>query len=491
MFTYEPLYTTAQVRRIDADAIRLSGDDGYGLMQKAAGFALRCLRERWPKVRSVRVLAGPGNNGGDALVLARLACRQGFRVKTYLLGHKPTKLSGAAAQAYADFVRSGLILEEELPAASLHDGDLIIDGLFGTGFARALGGEALDWVEQTNAAREHGIPVLALDIPSGLNADTGRASGSHVQADLTASFVARKFGHDLGHAIDACGELRFSALGVHPASERAIPVVARRLRGVSWPRRASNAHKGSTGHLVILAGQKRFAGASVLAAHGALRAGVGKVSLVADSDPLVHPSLWPEVMRPVFRNSEEFISCVSPATALCLGPGLGRDDDHRALLLRFAAKDVAQVWDADALWALAQWPELQSPRSILTPHPGEAGMLLKRSTAEIQNDRLSALLGLVERYRCTVVLKGARTLVGAPGITPVVIPQGNPSMAVGGMGDVLAGVIASLCAQGFTANDAAIAGAWLLASTADEVARHRGYSLLPHDILNGMRVITA
>ncbi len=484
MFEIDPLYSVRQVREIDARAIQRAGDDGYALMQKAAAFAWSCVVECHPQLSAMTVLAGPGNNGGDALVLARIAASQGVGVQVHLLGHEPEKLRGAAARAYADFAAAGLKLESAQPASA----PVIVDGIFGTGLTRAPRDEAAQWVDWLNAQRRtRGSWVLALDIPSGLNADTGLGAGSHVRADCTTSFVARKWGHDLGAAIDACGELRFDALGVSAIDRAGIEPVAGRLAAVRWPRRSVDSHKGIAGHVLLLGGIARYGGATVLAAHGALRSGCGKATILTESAE-IHPALWPEVMRFAARTKNEVIGLSSEADVLCLGPGLGRDEGQLARLKLLRRAPRPQIWDADALWALAQWPDLQPDELVITPHPGEAAALLGWTTQAVQSDRAAALEALVQRWNCVTVLKGARTLVGAPGKIPVVVPQGNPGMAVGGMGDVLAGVIAGLCAQGFAPWEAAVAGAWSLADAADRVASQRGYSLLPHDVLDSLRV---
>lgn len=488
MFTFEPLFSTAQVRQIDAEAIRRAGDDGYQLMQKAAGFALRCLREYWPQARRLVVLAGPGNNGGDAFVLARMAAAEGFQLRSYLLGSQAAKLRGAAAKAFADFESSGMQLVSEHPKTCSESPDVIVDGLFGTGLSRAIDGEAQDWLHWIKAQHEDGVGVLALDIPSGLNADSGLAVGDYVHADLTTSFVARKFGHDLGDAIDASSTLRFSDLGVIPSCEMQSQAIAQRLVAVRWPKRQLNAHKGTAGHVGIVGGQPQYAGASVMAAHAALRSGAGKVSLLCDGARMDHAALFPEVMRHSFHDEPEFENLSEAMSSVCVGPGLGREQRQKTILKSLHKLDRPQVWDADALWGLGHWPDFIPRRCVITPHPGEAAQLLGTSTQAIQRDRHAALQKLVVKFGCTVVLKGARTLVGSPGEVPVVVPQGNPAMAVGGMGDVLAGLIAGLCAQGHSEREAAIGGAWLLASTADAVAQEKGQSMLPQDLLARMRV---
>jgi len=484
MFEFDPLYSVRQVREIDARAIQRTSDDGYALMQKAAAFAWDCLIARHEKPDTVTVLAGPGNNGGDALVFARLAAAQGVTVHAHLLGDAPEQLRGAAAQAFAEFQAAGLQLEARPPVRAA----IIVDGLFGTGLTRAPRDEAAAWIDWVNQQREcAGAWVLALDIPSGLNADTGLATGSHVQADCTTSFVARKWGHDLGAAIDACGELAFSSLGVSAEDHVGIDPVAERLRGVRWPQRSMSCHKGLAGHVLLAGGIPRYGGATVLAAHGALRSGCGKATVLSEHADL-HPALWPEVMRFAARTKNEVVGLSSEADALCIGPGLGRDEGQLARLKLLRRAPRPQVWDADALWALANWPDLRPQTLLITPHPGEAAALLGWTTQAVQSDRAAALAALVQRWECVTVLKGARTLVGAPGRTPVVIPQGNPGMAVGGMGDILAGVVAGLCAQGFSPWQAAIAGAWVLAESADRVSSQRAHSLLPHDVLEAMRV---
>lgn len=488
MFSYDPVFTAADVGKIDALAISRLGDDGAILMQRAADHALRCLRQMAPPgatfVREIAVLAGPGNNGGDALLLAAGAQRQGYRVTLYGLEGTPAAWTGAAAKAWAAAQAAGLSLRPELPAQAP---GLVVDGLFGTGLARPLRGLAAEWVQWIERARQRGAGVLALDIPSGLNADTGQADGVHVVADLTATFVARKVGLDLGQAIDACGRVCFDALGVRAAEVASRTPVAQRLRSLSLPARARNAHKGVAGHVVIVGGRPALAGASVLAAHAALRGGAGKVSLLADPSAQ-YPSLWPEVMRVETRSKNDLIGLAGAASALCVGPGLGRDDDVLPRLQVIRRAPRPQVWDADALFALSRWPDLRPQTVILTPHPGEAATLLGWTTAEVQRDRVAALTALVERWRCPVVLKGARTLVAWPGTLPIIIPQGYPGLATGGMGDVLAGLIAALCAQGLTPEQAAVVGPYLLAHTADQLRPACGDSLLPQDILNHLRM---
>lgn len=469
------MYSVAQVRRIDAAAIAQQGDDGYALMEQAGYFAWRTLLRVWPQARRLCILAGPGNNGGDALIVARLALQHGLDVRVHALSASP-QWRGAAAHAWQEYARVG----GRLCAAAPHAAAVIVDGLFGTGLTRALSGQALDWVQWAQSQKSQGCGVLALDIPSGLHADTGRALGPVLRADHTVSFVARKLGHDLGDAIDACGELHFSRLGVAWPAAETEPPQAWRVQAWQRPPRLPATHKGHCGHVLLLVGQGQFAGAGRFAAGGALRAGAGKVSQLVQ-DPLNHQRDWAEVMCPAWADLPTLLPA---ADVLCVGPGLGRDPGAQQWLPPAAAQALPQVWDADALWWLAQQPQrLQGVAAVLTPHPGEAATLLGVSTAQVQTDRMAALDALVQRFQCVVVLKGARTLIAAPGELPRCIPQGNPAMATGGMGDVLAGVVSGLWAQGLNALDAATCGAFLVGRAADRAALTTGAALLPHDLL--------
>nr|MBV6628483.1 NAD(P)H-hydrate dehydratase [Oceanococcus sp. HetDA_MAG_MS8] len=469
------MYSVAQVRRIDASAIAQQGDDGYALMEQAGYFAWRTLQRAFPRARRLCVLAGPGNNGGDALIVARLALQQGLDVQVYALS-PAAQWRGAAGRAWQEYSKAGGVLCTDAPRSA----EVIVDGLFGTGLTRSLSGQAADWVQWALDQKAGGSGVLALDIPSGLDADTGQALGPVLFADHTVSFVAPKLGHDLGDAIDACGRLHFSSLGVSwPEASLEAPQ-AWRVQTCQRPARLPATHKGHCGHVLLLAGRGQFAGAGRFAAGGALRAGAGKVSQLVQ-DPAAHPQDWPEVMHPSWSELPQLLPSVD---VLCVGPGLGRGEQDQPGLPPMAAKALPQVWDADALWWLAQQPQrLEGVSAVLTPHPGEAATLLGLSTAEVQADRLGTLQALVQRYQCVVVLKGARTLVGAPGTTPRCVPQGNPAMATGGMGDVLAGLISGLWAQGLSAFDAATFGAYLLGRAADRAADNIGAALLPHDLL--------
>lgn len=475
MFKFDPMYSVAQVRRIDAAAIARQGDDGYALMEQAGYFAWRTLLRVFTHARRLCILAGPGNNGGDALVLARLAQHQGLDVQLYALDPNP-QWSGAAGQAWQEYRKAG----GQLCAGDPRSAQVIVDGLFGTGLTRALSGRAQAWVQWAQSQKEQGSGVLALDIPSGLDADSGQALGPVVFADHTVSFVARKLGHDLGDAINACGVVHFSSLGVDWPSPEAEPPLAWRVQDCRRAARLPATHKGDCGHVLVLAGQGQFAGAGRFAAAGALRAGAGKVSQLV-RDPLASQRDWAEVMCPAWSDLPDLVAA---ADVLCVGPGLGREPGSEHSLPPASAHSKPQVWDADALWWLAAQPQrIQGVSAILTPHPGEAATLLGISTAQVQADRMAALQALVQRFECVVVLKGARTLVAGPAQQTRCIPQGNPAMATGGMGDVLAGVISGLWAQGFSALDAATYGAYLVARAADRAARTMGPALLPHDLL--------
>ena len=442
-----PLYSAQQVRNLDACAIHDCAIDGYTLMQRAAGSAWRLLRQHWPAARSVGVLVGPGNNGGDALVLAQLAQREGCAVQVWMLAD-PARLRGEAGLAWDDFCAAGLTVANA--DAELAGCDVLVDGLLGTGLSRAVDPAFGDLIARVNAS---GKPVLALDLPSGISADRGVVMGAAVRADLTLSFIGRKQGLYSAAALDYVGQRVFCDLDV-PARvyERETPSawLLPEHAPLSWlPRRARDSHKGRHGHVLAIGGAPGYSGAIRLCAGAALRSGAGLVSV------LTHPQCRAEVAtsRPELMvraiHPEDFsalATALQRATVVAIGPGLDTNEWGRALLAQCLSIDVPVVLDADALNLMdlqAEWPA----RCVITPHPGEAARLLQITTGEVQADRYAAARHLAEATGAVVVLKGAGTLVASAQGEVLVCAQGNPGMACAGMGDVLTGVIAAALAQ--------------------------------------------
>lgn len=480
-----PLFRAEDARAIDRRAIEGLGIPAFELMSRAGAAAWRLLRERWPHVRRIGVACGPGNNGGDGYVVARLALEAGCRVALVALDQAR---SAEARQAAADWQAAGgrtRGFDGVLPEV-----DLWVDALFGIGLTRAPEGAARELIAAIDVA---GVPVLALDAPSGVDADSGHVPGAAVRADCTLSFIAAKRGLHTGAALDRVGDVLLDALDLPLAAFEDTPPAAMLLRPAHLRRwlapRARDSHKGRHGHVLCIGGDLGMGGAVRLCAEAALRAGAGLVSAATRGEHVAAIlAARPEVMARGIEDAGDFSPLLERADVLALGPGLGRGDWGWSLWTAALQSGKPVVLDADALGLLAAQPLALPASAVLTPHPGEAARLLDTDTAEVQRNRFRAAEALAERFAAVVVLKGAGTVVAAPGETPAVIAAGNPGMATGGMGDVLTGVIAALLGQGLSTFDAACAGVLLHAAAGDAAAAEGGArGLLPSDLMTPLR----
>ncbi|HEV2321881.1 MAG TPA: NAD(P)H-hydrate dehydratase [Gammaproteobacteria bacterium] len=482
----EALFTAAQVRDLDRAAIEGAGIPALELMQRAGLGAWRILANQWPGAERVLVLCGAGNNAGDGYVLAAEARVQGRRV-TLLTLADPIKLPATAAEMRGRYLKAGGVetrFNGKLPLA-----DVIVDALLGTGLDRPLQGEWLRAVEAVNAAS---IPVLSLDIPTGLNADTGVEMTGAVRADVTVTFIGLKTGLFTGAGPECCGLLRFDDLEV-PASvytstlPRALRLRSSGMREQHLPARRRDAHKGDFGHVLVVGGDHGMGGAARLAAEAALRSGAGLVS-VATRREHVQALLagLPEAMVRAVEAPEELPPLLARSSVVAIGPGLGQDVWGMALLEQILATSLPLVVDADALNLLAKSPWKRG-NWILTPHPGEAARLLGSDTARLQGDRYAAAEDIARCFGAVTVLKGSGSLIAAPGETTSVCTAGNPGMAAPGMGDVLSGVIAALVAQGLGLPDAARMGVYVHASAGDLAARQGERGLMARDLMEPLR----
>ncbi len=490
MFDYDPhnaLYRAAQVRELDRQAIEVQGIPGLTLMQRAGAFSFRVLRETWPLAERICVICGLGNNAGDGYVIARLAHEAGLAVRVLQLGDS-SRLRGDARQCSDDLVAAGIV-PEPFTTASLSEADVLVDAVFGTGLDRAVSGSWAVALESVNRAR---AAVMAVDIPSGLNADSGGIMGVAVRADLTPTFIGMKQGLLTGAGPDCCGRILFDDLGVPEAiyaavSPAAIALDLYRLPQL-LPRRRRAAHKGDFGHVLIVAGEAGYAGAARMAAEAAARCGAGLVSLATRAGHAQLVSmLRPEIMCHGIETATGLGPLLQRASVVGIGPGLGQAAWGRAMLARTLETDLPLVVDADALNLLAAEP-MRRDNWILTPHPGEAARLLGCENAEVQADRFAAATAIQARYGGVCVLKGAGTLVVA-GERPIgLCDGGNPGMASGGMGDVLTGVISALLAQRMGVPDAAALGVCIHARAGDRAADSGGErGLLATDLLEELR----
>ena len=476
-------YSSAQVRELDRRAIA-GGIPGHELMQRAAAAAWRELVRRWPKAERIAVLCGPGNNGGDGYELARLARRAGRDVALCHVG--APKGGDAAAARKAWLADGGKAVEFR---GDTFDADVVVDALFGIGLARAPDGDAQAAILAVNAARSAGAGVLALDVPSGLDADRGAAAGDAVRADLTVTFIGAKPGLHTGAGPDHAGQVVFDDLRVPPAVYDGVEAHAEALRAESLaamlPRRPRTAHKGDMGHVLLVGGDLGMAGAILLAARAALRAGAGWVSVATrEAHAAALTAAQPELMCHGVEEPRALRALLDRASVVALGPGLGRSEWSRGLWSQAMSAPQPAVLDADGLNWLAENPSRRDDW-VLTPHPGEAARLLGATTGAVQGDRAASARALRDRYGGVAVLKGAGTLVQGTGLA--LCPHGNPGMAAGGMGDVLCGLVAGLLAQGLGPENAARAGVLVHALAADRAAARGERGLVPSDLLAEFR----
>lgn len=462
------LYLAEQVRQLDA-ALIAAGTPGFELMQRAAQATWQALLQKWPEAGELTVLTGHGNNAGDGYLIAWLAQRAGWVVRVITVAD-PSRLQGDAALAWQAAVAAGIRIEHWPAEAELRG--VVVDALLGTGLSGEVREPCAAAIKQINTS---GLPVVAVDIPSGLSADSGAALGCAVRAHLTVTFIGLKPGLFTGDGVDCCGTVVFADLQADPEIVRTIPVVAQRLSVETitrLPARSRNAHKGCFGHVLVVGGDRGMGGAPLLCAEAALRSGAGLVSL-ATREEHVPAALArrPEIMCRGVASANQLLGLGEQATVCVFGPGLGQSSWGRSLLSIAPSLTARQVWDADALNLLAAGQAAVKAGSVLTPHPGEAARLLKLSTAQVQADRLSAVKRLAVEYQCVAILKGAGTLIAAPEGRVALCDRGHPAMAGAGLGDVLAGLVGALLAQGMASFDAACLAVLLHARAGERLGR--------------------
>ncbi len=466
------LFDNAGMRALDAAGLALPGMAPGELMERAGQALLAVVRREWPQARRIGILCGPGNNGGDGYVLARLAAEAGLEVRVHG-GPSRARPESDGRRAHARWREGGgevHALEDFDPAAA----DLWVDCLFGIGLERPLTDAYGALIEQLNAS---GAPVLAADVPSGVDIDTGRVLGQAVRAERTLTMIADKLGLHTGGAVDCAGEVEVARLDLPGTVAEGIAPVARHLGPANWreylPARRPGVHKGDCGHVLVVGGAPGYSGAARLAATAALRAGAGRVTLATHPDHAAWANLErPELMVQGIRDTGELQALMRRVDVVVVGPGLGQDAWGRGMWLAVADAELARVVDADALNLLAEAPR-RGEGWILTPHPGEAARLQGTDAGSIEADRPGQVRDLAGRLGGVVLLKGAGTLVAGPeaGLLTCVT-GGHPGMATAGSGDVLTGIIAALRGQGADARTAAEVGAaWHCAAAC--VARDR------------------
>ena len=470
------LYSAGAVRELDRIAIEDRGVPGIVLMKRAGRSAFEALLRRWPGPEKITVYCGSGNNGGDGYIVAALAAARRLPVEVIQVG-APEKLGGAAREARDYAVREGVAMTPLESAVPPSEG-VIVDALLGTG----LKGEVRDpYATVIETINRSGLPVLAIDIPSGLCADSGALLGHCVSANLTVTFIGRKGGLYTNRGPARCGELLFDDLGVPADIYEGVSGECRLLQWqeirTALPGRDRDAHKGLFGHVMVVGGDSGMGGAALMAAEAALRAGAGLVSVATRPEHVAAIlARRPEVMAAGVISGQELEPLLERPDVLVVGPGLGQSPWSEQLLQKALAAGLPMLLDADALNILSagrvgRGADLSA--SVITPHPGEAARLLATDTGAVQKDRFAAVRRLREKWGATTVLKGAGSLI-ASGEGVALCPYGNGGMAVGGMGDLLSGVIGSLMAQGFSPGRAAEAGVCLHAVAGDDAVVEAG-----------------
>lgn len=483
------IYTAAQCKALDRSAILNLGIPGYKLMQRAAQAALSLIHQEWPKIRSLSIWVGSGNNGGDGVALARFAHELGWRVQLVIPDQSVrVRAKGEAAQAWADLPAS--IAPERYSEALTPSGELIIDALLGIGVTGEVKDPIKSMIERINKLDKK---VLSLDLPSGLDCDKGCSLGATVRADVTLTFITNKLGWLINQGPEFSGKRFWAGLGLPASIDTSIHPVAQMTHQGQLsrllPRRSKLAHKGRFGVVLVIGGNLGMGGAAILAAEAALRSGAGRVILATRSEHVTASlARIPEVMVRGVDSQSEIEPLIAAADVVVIGPGLGRDDWARCLLdvsLRFKKP---RIFDADALNLISEMSLHPEGEFIFTPHAAEAARLIGSTVSHVVADPLAAVKLLVEHYQGCQVLKGAGTLCcSLDGIS--VCDRGNPGMATAGMGDTLSGIISGLVAQGLSVFDAASLGVWVHAVAADKVAEEGEIGMIASDLLPRLRSV--
>ena len=475
-----------RMKAADQAAIAERGIDSLFLMENAAGFICRAAEDYLGENRTAAVFCGPGNNGGDGVAAARMLYEQGVAVRTYLVGRREKMTADTRAMEEKLNAAGGVLLDfrsedHEIAAWTARAG-VIVDAIFGVGLSRPLAGDALAAVQMINSSR---APVVSADIASGVSADSGCVLGEAVRADCTVTFSRAKPGHFVEPGCVYCGELRVADIGIPRdlVAASGCGVFAIHGEDLRLPPRKRLSHKGDHGKVLILGGSAPYTGAPTLCARAAVRAGAGLVYLGVPTDIYEITAVKNDEAMPFPQTETSVRERLTQCGVCVIGPGMGRSERTLSLVREVVGGfEGPVVADADALWALSQDLSLldAAPAAVLTPHEGEFARLLGRPVG----DRLSDALGFAREHGCALVLKGHRTICAFPDGSSYVIDAGNPGMAKGGSGDVLAGVIGALLGQ-LPSRRAVVTACWLHARAGDLAAGRFGeYGMKAGDIID-------
>lgn len=483
-----PIYQTQQIREFERLAAERFGLTGHMLMQRAGKAAFDFLLKRWPHVQRLALFCGGGNNGGDGYVLAALAKERGLTVTIWQVGNQD-KLKAEAKEALAVCREAHIPIHPFSEKADLAHPDVVVDAICGIGVQADLREEVVAAIEKME--RSH-APIFSLDIPTGIHADTGHVLGRAVRASATMTFIGLKLGLLTGHGIAYTGELVCNDLQFPSELFSYVEPVAERIQANYYyshylKPRLRDWHKGLSGHVLVIGGDLGFSGAPRMAAEAALRVGAGLVSVATRSEnALMMNVACPEIMCHSVATPSDLTPLIERADVIVLGPGLQQSTWGKELWDYTVQQSLPMIIDADGLNLLAQIQK-KNENWVLTPHPGEAARLLGVSVEAVQQDRLSAIKALHNRYGGVSVLKGAGTLVYAANALPTLCDKGNPGMASAGMGDVLSGVIAGLIAQGIPLGEAAKLGVYIHAMAGDLAAKEGERGLIAMDLMPFLR----
>jgi ADP-dependent NAD(P)H-hydrate dehydratase / NAD(P)H-hydrate epimerase len=484
--TATPIYTIEQIKSLESLAHE-AGISADILMHRAGQAALQFLLKRWPTATRIAVICGNGNNGGDGYVLAQLAHTHGLFVQVWHL-HSLPDLKGYALKAYEACKKAGILVNPLVNKANLLDTDIIVDAILGIGVHGIVKPETKSAIDLINSSQ---LPILAMDIPSGIDADNGNILGAAIKATATITFLAMKPGLYMAYGVAHCGELVCDDLQL-PAE--LYSKIKSRLHKLVLPEfanylkpRPKNSHKGDAGHVLVVGSDYGYTGAARMAAEAALRVGAGVVTIATRSKHAATLNIdRPEIMSVGVSTRFSLAALLKKADVVVIGPGLGLSFWAKKLLATVLKTDLPTIMDADALNLLAITPRKRE-HWILTPHPGEAARLLKTSASEVQANRLASLELLQQTYGGVIVLKGPGSLILGTDGQASICTAGNPGMASAGMGDVLSGVIGGLAAQGIPLSDAAKFGVILHAVAGDLAAKEGERGTLARDLMPHLR----